>query len=100
MDYKDENLQNEQGSVQLEREEQQNKAGEQKGEKELGIIPGSEVNGSDADEDRGGEPSIEYTEIKNTVYLDDEVQIIKAKHSCWNSITFDKDDFFSGLVPA
>lgn len=102
MDYKDENLQNEQGSMQqqTQRNGQHNQAEEQKGEKEVGIIPASEVKGSDADQDRDGEPSLEDTDVETSEYQQDETQNLKTKRSYWNSITFDTDDFFGGLAPA
>ena len=100
MEHKEENLQEEQGSMQ--RQTQQNeqlKQGEsdQKDEGPVGIVPASEVKGSDADKDRGGEPSLEEVETKND---SDELRYEKPRRSSWNSITFDNDDFVSGLMPA
>lgn len=108
MDNKKEKLQNEQGSVQ--RQTQKN---EQYGEEEAshsestGIVPTSQIKGSDADKDRGGKASTEREkrakrEEEMPEGIDDEKIIpgIRAKRNPWNSITFDSDDFFGGFAPA
>lgn len=101
MEYTDENLHEEQGSMQRqtqlndkfnETEERENNSGV------TGIIPASEVKGSDADQDRNGEPSLE--DIEDSGDQDDYISNEKTKRSSWNSITFDHDDFVSGLMPA
>jgi len=99
MDHKNEDLQNEQGSMQeqTDKNKQHSEAQEKHSEKPGTIVPTSEVTGSDADQDRGGKPSIDDAEAKEKDDFGDDVH---TKRSPWNSITFDTDDFFSGLVPA
>ena len=101
MEYKDENLQEEQGSMQRQSQvnDQFNEAEEQeKNSGGAGIVPTPEVKGSDADQDRGGESSLEDVEASED--RDDYISSRKSKRRSWNSITFDHDDFVSGLMPA
>lgn len=101
MEYQDENLQEEQGSMQRQTQsnEEFSEAAEQaKNGGGTGIVPSSEVKGSDADQDRSGEPSLEDVEASEE--KDDYIPSEKPKRSSWNSITFDYDDFASGLMPA
>lgn len=99
MEYRNEEVHGGQGSSQ--QESHSNGERKEQGRNDGGAaqsgIPKSETEGSDADKDRGGEPSIgEETQ-------DDELEAknqsgLKRNH--WNSITFDYDDFFGGLTPA
>jgi len=101
MEYKDKNLQKKQGSMQLqtqlnnqfnEFEEQQKKS------KVLGIVLVSEVKSSSVVNDTNAKPKLKEWEIKEEV--EDYIEVGKNKRSSWNSITFDNDDFVSGLMPA
>lgn len=93
MEYLNENDQDEQGSSKKEN----GGNGERNDEGALSGIPKSEIEGSDADQDWDGEPSIQ----KRGQDEDEEVRGFTAtKRNHWNSITFDYDDFLGGLSPA
>lgn len=111
MDNEKENLQNEPGSVQRQTQNNQQYAdtegGQQQEVKEkneegtFDIIPVQQAESSDADIDREGDRSIRDKDEIDLKDIDDEKIIpgIKAKRSPWNSITFDSDDFFGGMIP-
>jgi len=93
MDYKKKDLQNKQGLVQsqTQRNEQHKRNGEQKWNSEFGIISAPKAQESDV--------NLENKEVSLEAINDENiVSEIKAKRRPWNSITFDRDDFFSGLA--
>jgi hypothetical protein len=102
-----ENLQDGQGSMQKQTQGSQRFDGQQEehaanGDK-FGVVPAPQAQGSDADKDRGGEPSIDNNDDDFDSKDNDDEEIIpglRARNNPWNSITFDADDFFGGLVPA
>ncbi|MCJ0743711.1 hypothetical protein [Pedobacter montanisoli] len=74
-------------------------------QKEFGIIPESQVKGSDADKDRE-EEDIEDDDNNNIgpdlEEIDDEKVIpsLPRERKSWNFINFGLDDLFGGLLPA
>lgn len=89
MEYRNEEVHDEQGSSQQQNQgDAKGKAEEKNDGGAISGIPKSEIEGSDADQDRGAESSIE----------EETQQTVKRNH--WNSITFDYDDFLGGLTPA
>ncbi len=96
------NLQNEQGSMQRQTQKNESYQGNQtirgSSEGKFGLIPTPQRQ-KNAEE----EENISSLEEKSTLEgIDDEKIIpgIKAKRSPWNSIDFEVDNFFGGLVPA
>lgn len=107
MKEKNKNLQNEQGSVQRQTQKNESYEGaeenlhseEAKNPDKFGLIPATENKKSSADKD---EQISSLEEKPNLEDIDDEKIIpgIKAKRTPWNSIDFEADNFFGGLVPA
>lgn len=105
MKEKKHNLQKEQGSVQ--RQTQKNEhyenadaANKQESGDQYGIVPVPKGEKKESDQQKSGNRMPKnQPDLKG---IDDEKIIpgIKRKHSPWNSIDFEADDFFGGLVPA
>lgn len=107
MKEKNKNLQNEQGSMQQQTQKNESYEGIEENSQSqdvkkpdtFGLIPASENKKSSTDKD---EQISSLEEKPNLEDIDDENFIpgVKAKRTPWNSIDFEADNFFGGLVPA
>ena len=91
------NLQEEQGSVQHQTQKNEDYKDASQNEKDnFGIVPVPQVK---QEKKSNSETKPDQPDLKG---IDDEKIIpgIKSKRSPWNSIDFEADDFFGGLVPA
>lgn len=65
---------------------------------EFGVIPMSQIKGSDADLDRNGKASVEHFK-KHSAEDDRLAQFLSRKRrSTWNSVNFENEDFLNGFA--
>ncbi|MNK17103.1 hypothetical protein D3C87_352860 [compost metagenome] len=103
MDFNKKDLQNKQGLVQqkAQMDNKYSSAGEEtKNKDEFGLIPAFKENTRNAGKDLEGDASLQSKEISLEEIDNHNISEIRPKRMPWNSITFDRDDFFSGLAHA